>query len=52
VWREEASLIPAAYDRFADRLPKALWQELDALMERLEADDAPTPARHLQGELN
>jgi phosphoenolpyruvate carboxykinase (GTP) len=52
VWREEASLIPAAYDRFADRLPKVLWQELDALMERLEADDAPTPARHLQGELN
>ncbi|MCX8499916.1 MAG: phosphoenolpyruvate carboxykinase domain-containing protein, partial [Caulobacteraceae bacterium] len=52
VWREEASLIPAAYDRFADRLPKALWQELEALMERLEADDAPIPERHLQGELN
>lgn len=52
VWREEASLIPAAYDRFADRLPKALWQELEALMERLESDDAPSPTRHLQGELN
>jgi phosphoenolpyruvate carboxykinase (GTP) len=52
VWREEASLIPAAYDRFADRLPKALWQELDGLMERLEADEAPAMARRLQGELS
>lgn len=49
VWREEASLIPPAYDKFADRLPKALWQELDALMERLEADEAPAQLRQMQG---
>jgi phosphoenolpyruvate carboxykinase (GTP) len=35
VWREEASLIPAHYDRFGDRLPKALREELAALEERL-----------------
>jgi phosphoenolpyruvate carboxykinase (GTP) len=52
VWREEAALIPGAYDRFADRLPKALWQELDALMERLEADEAPAMARQKQGQFS
>jgi phosphoenolpyruvate carboxykinase (GTP) len=37
VWREEAALIPAAYRTFGDRLPKALWGEYEALLERLEA---------------
>ncbi len=37
VWKEEASLIPAAYEKFGDRLPQALWDEHDALIERLEA---------------
>jgi phosphoenolpyruvate carboxykinase (GTP) len=37
VWKEEASLIPGAYDKFGDRLPQALWDEHEALLERLEA---------------
>ena len=35
VWREEASLIPAFYDRFGDRMPAALWSQYEALVERL-----------------
>ncbi len=37
VWREEASLIPADYAKFGDRLPPALQQEYEALVERLNA---------------
>jgi phosphoenolpyruvate carboxykinase (GTP) len=37
VWSEEAALIPPFYDKFADRLPKALWEEYDALLGRLQA---------------
>ncbi len=37
VWKEEAALIPGAYDKFGDRLPAALWAEHEALLERLEA---------------
>ena len=37
VWKEEASLIPEFYDRFGDRLPKALRDEHEALIQRLEA---------------
>jgi phosphoenolpyruvate carboxykinase (GTP) len=37
VWKEEASLIPSYYERFAERLPKALWDEHEALLQRLEA---------------
>ena len=37
VWKEEASLIPSYYERFAERLPKALWAEHEALIQRLEA---------------
>ena len=37
VWKEEASLIPGAYEKFGDRLPQALWDEHEALIERLEA---------------
>jgi phosphoenolpyruvate carboxykinase (GTP) len=36
VWKEEASLIPQHYDRFADHLPNELWDEYEALVERLE----------------
>ncbi len=38
VWSEEASLIPAFYDKFGDRLPKALWAQHEALVERLNAE--------------
>jgi phosphoenolpyruvate carboxykinase (GTP) len=41
VWREEASLIPAFYNTFAEHMPKQLWGELDALVERL----GPAPAK-------
>jgi len=37
VWREEAALIGPHYEAFADRLPKGLWDEHAALLERLEA---------------
>jgi phosphoenolpyruvate carboxykinase (GTP) len=35
VWKEEAALIPAFYEKFGERLPQRLWDEFDALMERL-----------------
>ncbi|MFL6139465.1 MAG: phosphoenolpyruvate carboxykinase (GTP) [Frankiaceae bacterium] len=35
VWREEAALIPANYERFGDHAPAALWDELHRLQERL-----------------
>jgi len=35
VWREEAATIPAAYERFGDRLPDALWRQYNALVSRL-----------------
>jgi phosphoenolpyruvate carboxykinase (GTP) len=41
VWKEEASLIPAAYEKFGDRLPRELWAEHEALVERLEKAPAP-----------
>jgi phosphoenolpyruvate carboxykinase (GTP) len=36
VWKEEASLIPGAYEKFGDKLPKELWDEHEALLDRLE----------------
>ncbi|MDP1632931.1 MAG: phosphoenolpyruvate carboxykinase (GTP) [Caulobacter sp.] len=36
VWREEASLIPAFYEKFGDRMPAELWNQLKALKARLE----------------
>jgi phosphoenolpyruvate carboxykinase (GTP) len=41
IWRQEAALVPAFYERFGDHLPAALWAELDALVKRLGA-----PARN------
>ncbi len=35
VWREEAALIPAFFETFGDRLPKELWDEYNALRQRL-----------------
>ncbi|MGE0046511.1 MAG: phosphoenolpyruvate carboxykinase domain-containing protein, partial [Hyphomonadaceae bacterium] len=43
IWREEASLIPPAYEKFGDRLPDELWEEHRLLVERLEADPASMP---------
>ncbi len=44
VWREEASLIPAFYERFGATLPQALWDEYEALIARLEiADESRAP---------
>jgi phosphoenolpyruvate carboxykinase (GTP) len=37
VWKEEASLIPADYEKFGDHLPKELYEEHDALLRRLES---------------
>jgi phosphoenolpyruvate carboxykinase (GTP) len=35
IWREEAALIPAAYEKFGARLPQALWAQYEALVARL-----------------
>ncbi|HEX4180950.1 MAG TPA: phosphoenolpyruvate carboxykinase (GTP) [Caulobacteraceae bacterium] len=35
VWRDEAAQIPPFYQRFGARLPKGLWEEHAALVERL-----------------
>jgi phosphoenolpyruvate carboxykinase (GTP) len=35
VWREEAGLIPAFYEKFGSHLPKALWDQHAALTRRL-----------------
>ena len=44
VWRDEAALIPAFYERFGERLPQALWDEYEALLGRLDtAEDAAAP---------
>ncbi|MCG9917543.1 MAG: phosphoenolpyruvate carboxykinase (GTP) [Phenylobacterium sp.] len=37
IWTQEAALIPPAYERFASRLPKALWDEHAALVARLQS---------------
>ncbi len=45
VWKEEAALIPAFYERFGERLPADLWAQYDALLERLgESSRAARPA--------
>jgi len=37
IWAEEASLVPPHYEKFGARLPKRLWDELEALAQRLDA---------------
>jgi len=44
IWREEAALIPPFYEKFAERLPKALWAEYEALVKRLSAAPAMVAA--------
>ena len=45
VWAGEAALIPAHYETFGEHLPKALWEEHEALLRRLSAAGArPKPA--------
>jgi phosphoenolpyruvate carboxykinase (GTP) len=41
VWTEEASLIPAAYEKFGERLPKALWRQYEELVARLQKAAKP-----------
>ena len=36
VWSEEAALIPAFFEKFGDRLPRALWKQHEALTKRLD----------------
>ncbi len=44
VWREEAALIPAAYERFGERLPDELWTQYESLVGRLGEAKAPQAA--------
>ncbi len=37
IWKEEASQIAPAYEEFGDKMPKELWQEYEALVDRLNA---------------
>jgi phosphoenolpyruvate carboxykinase (GTP) len=34
-WRQEAALMPAHFEQFGDHLPKELWAEYQALLDRL-----------------
>lgn len=45
IWREEASLIPAFYEQFGERLPPALWDQYEALLARLQAASARQPQK-------
>jgi phosphoenolpyruvate carboxykinase (GTP) len=36
-WKQEAALIPAHFESFGDHLPKELWEEYQALLDRLES---------------
>jgi len=44
VWTEEASLIPAFFEKFGDRLPARLWAEHEALTRRLAEAREPVAA--------
>ncbi|MFD8530821.1 phosphoenolpyruvate carboxykinase (GTP) [Streptosporangium canum] len=43
VWKEEASLIPAFFETFGDHFPKELWEEYEALVDRLNQDCGTRP---------
>ncbi len=45
VWREEAALIPPDYEKFGAQLPAGLWDEYEALLDRLARADGARPAR-------
>ena len=51
IWKEEAALIPAHYEKFGERLPQDLWDEFEALTERLEAY-ADAVAEHGRGKIS
>jgi phosphoenolpyruvate carboxykinase (GTP) len=38
VWKEEAATIPGSYAKFGDRLPKELWAQHEALVDRLDGN--------------
>jgi phosphoenolpyruvate carboxykinase (GTP) len=44
IWRDEAALIPPFYEKFGERLPRALWAEYEALVKRLQASPAMAAA--------
>jgi phosphoenolpyruvate carboxykinase (GTP) len=44
IWRQEAALIPPFYEKFGERLPKALWAQYEALVKRLSAAPAMVAA--------
>jgi phosphoenolpyruvate carboxykinase (GTP) len=44
IWRQEASLIPPFYEKFGERLPKALWDQYEALVKRLATAPAMVAA--------
>jgi len=44
IWREEAALIPPAYEKFGDRLPAELWAQHKALVARLAQAQVPERA--------
>jgi phosphoenolpyruvate carboxykinase (GTP) len=41
VWRQEAALIPPAYEKFGARLPDELWNQHRALVGRLDRANSP-----------
>ncbi|WP_031163215.1 phosphoenolpyruvate carboxykinase (GTP) [Streptosporangium roseum] len=43
VWKEEAALIPAFFETFGDHFPKELWEEYEALVDRLHQDSGTRP---------
>ena len=43
-WREEASLISPAYEKFGERMPPELWAQYEALVVRLARAEAPVQA--------
>ena len=48
IWTQEAALIPEFYERFGAHTPKALWDEYEGLVSRLQA--ASTPERIVAAE--
>ena len=41
IWTKEAALIPEFYERFGEHTPKALWDEYEALVARLQEASRP-----------
>ncbi|MER5419949.1 phosphoenolpyruvate carboxykinase (GTP) [Streptosporangium roseum] len=43
VWKDEAALIPAFFETFGDHFPKELWEEYEALVDRLNQEPGTRP---------